>query len=125
VPVGHVVASVALNEALTLPCEAVTVSAGLLQEGLEAVRALETLLFSVGLLMVQHVAQFRCLNVTVHALEKLVGTARLLVHHILLQEAHVTGVTAEPVADALLDDFFVRLVRGPDLFDALFLSFNE
>lgn len=98
------------------------VSAGLLEESLEAVGALETLLFSVSFLVVKHVAQLGRLDVAEHALEKLVRAACLLVHHILLHEAHVAGVTTESVADSLFDDLFHwRVVRHEFLLD-LFVS---
>ena len=119
---GQAESSLEVKVLLALPRQAVAVSARLLEESFEAVWALETLLFSVSFLVVEHVAQFGRLDVAEHALEKLIGAASLLVHHILLHEAHVAGVTSEPVADSLLDDLFHGRVFGHQLLLDLFVS---
>ena len=66
----------------------------LLKHGLSAVRAL----------VVDHITQFRCLDVAEQALEELVSPPSRLVDHVLLREAHVAGVMSIPVAHSLLDD---------------------
>ncbi len=98
------------------------VSAGLLEESFEAVGALEALFFSVGFLVVKHVAQFGRLDVAEQALEELIGASCLLVHNILLHEAHVAGVTAKSVADTLLDGLFDGRVFSLELLLDLFVS---
>ncbi len=95
-----------VNDALALLGHAVAVSAGLLEEGFKAIRALEARLFSVCFLVIKHVTEFGRLDVAVKALEKLVGAPCLLIYHVLLHEAHVARVAAESVADSLLDDLF-------------------
>ena len=76
----------------------------LLDEGDVAVGAGEQLFFPMRLLVIQHVAQLRSFDVAEHALEQLVGASSLLVFNELLDEAHVAGITTEPITDSLLDD---------------------
>ena len=87
------------------------VSVDLLDEGDVAVGAGEQLFFPVRFLVVQHVAQLRSFDVAEHALEQLVGASSLLVFKELLHEAHVAGITTEPVTDSLFDDLAVCMLE--------------
>ena len=80
-----------------------TVAVSRLVEHLMAAGALKVFEGAVRLLVVNHVADLGRLDRAVQALEHLVGAARLLVHHILLDEAHVPGIVAVSVTDPLLD----------------------
>lgn len=81
----------------------VAVAIGGLVELVVAAGALEVLDGAVRLLVINHVAELGRLDHAVQALEHLVGAPRLLVHHVLLDEAHVLRVVAVSVTDALLD----------------------
>ena len=74
-----------------------------LDEGVAAVRALVALLLPVRLLMVDHVAELGGLDMTLQALEKLVGSPSLLIDHVMFFKAHVARIGTVPVADSLLD----------------------
>ena len=74
-----------------------------LDEGVSAVGAFVRLFLSMRLLMVYHVAELGCLNVTLQAAEKLISATCSLVHHVVLLEAHVAGVGAVSVSHSLLD----------------------
>ena len=79
-----------------------------LDEGVPAVRALVGLLLAMSFLVVDHVAQFRRLDVTFKAPEELICPASRLVHHVVLLEAHVAGIGAVAIAHALLDGLLER-----------------
>ena len=74
--------------------------------------ALKVLEGAMRLLVINHVAELGCLDHTVQALEHLVGAARQLVHHILLDEAQMLRVVAVSVTDALLDSLLQHGHRG-------------
>ena len=63
-------------------------------------------------LVINHVAELGRLDHAIQALEHLVGAPRLLVHHVLLDEAQVLRVVAVPVTDALLDGLLQRGYDG-------------
>ena len=91
------------------------VTVGCLVELVVAAGALEVLERSMRLLMIDHVAELGRLDRAVEALEHLVSAACLLIDHILLDEAKVSGVVTVPVADALLDDLLERGCRSSGL----------
>jgi len=81
----------------------VPVAVASLDECMAAVGALVRFLLTVSFLMINHVAELRCLNMALETPKKLIRSASLLVDHVMFLEAHVAGIWAVPVADALLD----------------------
>lgn len=96
------------------------VSVDLLDEGDVAVGAGEQLFFPVRFLVIQHVAQLGSFDVAEHALEQLVGASSLFVFHELLDEAHMAGITTEPITDSLFDDLAAVILGDRNLFDLVF-----
>ena len=88
----------------------VTVSG--LTEGMAAVRTFEQFFLPVGLLVIYHVAELRCLNMAAKTSEKLICAACSLIDYVVLFKAHVSWIGAIAISDALLDLFrgyFFRL----------------
>ena len=82
----------------------VTVSG--LNESMAAVRTFEQFFLPVGLLVIYHVAELRCLNMAAKTSEKLICAACCLIDYIMLFKAHVSWIGAIAVSDALL--YFFR-----------------
>lgn len=74
-----------------------------LDEGMAAVRALVALLLPVRLLVVDHVAELGGLDMALEALEELVSSSSLFVHHVMFFKAHITWIGPVSIANALLD----------------------
>ena len=90
-----------------------TVAVTSLDKSVAAMRALVRFFLPMRLLVVDHIAQFRRLNVTFKAAEELIGTTCCLVNHIVLFKSHVTRIGTVPIADTLLDRLISRLRHSP------------
>ena len=77
-----------------------------LDEGMATVRTLVALFLSVRFLMVNHIAEFGCLDMALEALEELVGSASHLVHHVMFFKAHVARIRPISIPHSLLDHLF-------------------
>ena len=84
----------------------VPIAVASLNEGVAAVRTLVALLLSVRFLMVNHIAEFGCLDMALEALEKLVGSTSHLVHHVMFFKAHVARIRTISISHSLLDNLF-------------------
>ena len=85
------------------PTHIVSVAVTSLDKSVATVRALIGFFLSMCLLVVDHVAQFRSLNVTLKATEELICAARCVIDHVVFLEAHVARIWTVPIAHALLD----------------------
>lgn len=81
----------------------VTVAVTGLDEGVATIRTFVTLLLPVCFLVVNHIAELRCLNVTFEASEKLVSASRSLIDHVMLFEAHVARIWTVAISHPLLN----------------------
>jgi len=78
----------------------------------KAVRTKVLVLTAMCPLVVDHVAQFRRLDLAIEAFEKLVSAASLVIKDVLLDKTHVASVQTIAVADPLFDSFLQRLLQA-------------